>query len=69
MSKFDELRDKIEKQGKSKDVATKIAAAIGRKKYGNEGMAKKAAAARKANASEQAAQACRRLRKQMFPKY
>lgn len=52
-SKFSEMVEKLEhrksKNGKQygKEAATKIAAKIGREKFGAEGMAKKAAAARK----------------------
>ena len=46
MSKFDKLVDKLEAKGDSADSAKKIAATIGREKYGAEGMAKKAAAGR-----------------------
>lgn len=46
-SKFSEMVGKIEHEGKSKESATKIAASIGRKKYGAKGMAEKAAAARR----------------------
>lgn len=45
-SKFSEFVEKLEKKGYSKDYATKIAAKVGREKFGTEGMAKKAAAAR-----------------------
>ena len=45
-SKFSELVGKLEKEGKSKEYATKIAAKVGREKYGAKGMAEKAAAAR-----------------------
>lgn len=52
MSKFSELRDKIEKrEGYSKEAATKTAAAIGRAKYGAKGMTEKAAAARRGHDS------------------
>lgn len=49
MSKFEQLVEKLEKKGHSHKSAVKIAASVGRKKYGAEGMAEKAAAARKAN--------------------
>lgn len=48
-SKFQKMVGKLEKKGNSAESATKIAAAIGRKKYGAEGMAKKAAASRRRN--------------------
>lgn len=44
---FKNLEKKLEAKGKSKESAGKIAAAIGDKKYGKKGMAKKAAAGRK----------------------
>lgn len=44
---FKRMVGKLEKKGNSKSSATKIAAVIGRKKYGAEGMAKKAAAGRR----------------------
>ena len=44
---FKELQGKLEKQGHSVESAKKIAAYIGRKKYGVEGFAKKSAAGRK----------------------
>jgi hypothetical protein len=44
---FKRMVKKLEGKGSSKGSATKIAAAIGRKKYGAEGMAKKAAASRR----------------------
>lgn len=47
MSAFAILVKKLMDKGHSKESATKIAAAIGRKKYGAHGMAEKAAAARK----------------------
>ncbi len=47
MSKFKKLVGKLEKKGKSPDLAKAIAASIGRKKYGAAGMAKKAAAGRR----------------------
>lgn len=47
MSKFRKLVHKLEKKGNSEESATKIAAYIGRNKYGSEGMAKKAAASRR----------------------
>ena len=46
-SKFKRLSRKIQKKGKSKASADRIAAAIGRKKYGRAGMARKAAAGRR----------------------
>jgi hypothetical protein len=47
MSKFSKLSNKIQsKEGLSKSRADAIAAVAGRKKYGTEGMAKKAAAGR-----------------------
>ena len=39
---FDKLEHKLEEEGKSKESAEKIAGAIGEKKYGKEGMEKKA---------------------------
>ncbi|MDE2020274.1 MAG: hypothetical protein KGJ13_08065 [Patescibacteria group bacterium] len=45
-SAFDDLVDKLMKEGHSKESATKIAAYIGRNKIGASAMAKKAAAAR-----------------------
>lgn len=47
MNAFKIMVRKLMEKGHSKESATKIAAAIGRKKYGAEGMAEKAAAARK----------------------
>lgn len=48
MSKFKKMVHKLEKKGGySSESATKIAAKIGREKYGAEKMAKKAAASRK----------------------
>lgn len=47
MSAFKIMVRKLMEKGHSKESATKIAAYIGRKKYGEEGMAAKAAAARK----------------------
>lgn len=47
MSKFNELSKKIQKQWHSKQSADAIAASIGRKKYGAEWMAKKAAEGKK----------------------
>jgi len=44
---FKRMVKKLESRGSSKSSATKIAAAIGRKKYGASGMAKKVAAARR----------------------
>ena len=49
MSKFDKLVGKLEGKGNSADSAKKIAASIGDKKLGKSEMAKKSAAARKAN--------------------
>jgi hypothetical protein len=49
MSKFKKLQHKLQSEGYSKQSATKIAASIGDKKYGKEGMAEKAAEARKSN--------------------
>ena len=46
-SNFKKLSNKLQRQGKSKESANKIAASIGIKKYGKADMAKKAAAARK----------------------
>lgn len=46
-SKFGKLVGKLEKSGKSKEYATKVAAKVGREKYGAKSMAKKSAAARK----------------------
>lgn len=45
--RFKGLTNKLEKQGKSPESAKKIAAAIGRKKYGNTKMSKMAAAGKK----------------------
>ena len=39
---FDKLEHKLEEEGKSKESAEKIAGAVGEKKYGKEGMEKKA---------------------------
>lgn len=48
MSKFSKLSSKIQKkQGLSKESANAITYSIGVKKYGKEGMAKKAAAGRR----------------------
>lgn len=48
MSKFGKLVGKIKrKEGYSDEAARKTAAAIGRKKYGKEGMARKAQEGRK----------------------
>lgn len=47
MSKFKKLQVKLEREGKSKDAAADIAGAIGIKKFGKKGMAKKAALGRK----------------------
>ncbi len=46
-SKFKRMVGKLEGKGHSADSATRIAAAIGREKYGAEGMAKKSAASRR----------------------
>ena len=46
-SNFKKLSNKLQRQGKSKESANKIAASIWIKKYGKAGMARKAAAARK----------------------
>ncbi len=47
MSKFSEMVKSLEnREGYSKEVATKTAAKIGREKYGAKGMAEKAAASR-----------------------
>lgn len=46
-SNFKKLSNKIQRQGKSKESADRIAASIWIKKYGKAGMARKAAAARK----------------------
>lgn len=45
--RFAALTKKIEGEGKSAGAAKAIAASIGRKKYGNAGMAKMSAAGRK----------------------
>lgn len=45
--RFDALQKSIEKEGKSKQAAGAIAAAIGRKKYGAKKMASMAAKGRK----------------------
>lgn len=47
VSKFKQMVGKLKKTGKSQESAEKIAAYIGRKKYGKKGMAKKAAAGRR----------------------
>ncbi len=47
---FKKLEGKLEKQGHSKDSADRIAASIGRKKYGRKGMARKSAAGRRKRA-------------------
>jgi hypothetical protein len=44
---FAAVQAKAQASGYSKESAQKIAAAVGRKKYGAKGMAKKAAAGRK----------------------
>ncbi len=44
---FKKLVSKLQKEGKSKESAQKIAAYIGRKKYGKTKMSKMAAAGRK----------------------
>lgn len=49
MSKFQKMVVKLEGKGYSHETAVKIAASIGRKKYGASGMAKKSEAARKRN--------------------
>lgn len=49
MSKFHKLVEKLTAKGYSQSAATRIAASAGDKRYGKEGMARKAAAARKAN--------------------
>jgi hypothetical protein len=54
MSKFSELSKKIQAEGKSKQAADAIAASIGRKKYGKQGMAKKAAKGKKKHDAENA---------------
>jgi hypothetical protein len=69
-SKFDELKDKLAKRPGVTDPAA-LAAAIGRKKYGAAGMAKKAAAGRRAAESAEGTAAaiqenCRRL-SQIYP--
>lgn len=46
-ARFKSLTAKLEKEGKSKESAQKIAASIGRKKYGAKDMAKASAAGRK----------------------
>lgn len=46
-ARFKALSDKIEKSGKSKESADKIAASIGRKKYGAKKMASMSTAGRK----------------------
>jgi len=45
--RFKALKEKLERSGKSADSAKKIAAAVGRKKYGNKKMSAMAAASRK----------------------
>lgn len=45
--RFAKMVDSLERKGNSAESAKAIAAAAGRKKYGKEGMAKMAAAARK----------------------
>ena len=50
LSRFKKMTNKLQRQGRSKASAKKIAAAIGRRKYGAKGMAKKAAAGRRAAA-------------------
>lgn len=45
--RFKKMENKLEKKGYSKESATKIAASIGRKKYGDEKMQKMAAAGKK----------------------
>lgn len=49
MSKFDKMVGKLQGKGYSRKSAVRIAASIGRKKYGSEEMAKKAAESRKAD--------------------
>ena len=44
---FKAVQKSIEKTGKSKDAAARIAYSIGKKKFGKAGMAKKAAAGRR----------------------
>tara|TARA_R110001632_G_scaffold220901_1_gene351113 strand:+ start:198 stop:401 length:204 start_codon:yes stop_codon:yes gene_type:complete len=44
---FKAVQKSIEKTGKSKDAAARIAYSIGKKKYGKAGMANKAAAGRR----------------------
>lgn len=46
-ARFKALTKKIQKSGKSAESAKKIAASVGRKKYGNKKMSKMAAAGRK----------------------
>lgn len=46
-SKFKKMEHHVEREGHSETSARKIAAAIGRRKFGKKGMAKKAAAGRK----------------------
>jgi hypothetical protein len=46
-SRFKAMTDKLQKQGKSKESAQKIAASIGQKKYGKQDMAKASAAGKK----------------------
>ena len=46
-ARFKALSEKIQKEGQSKAAAQAIAASIGRKKYGNERMAKMAAKGRR----------------------
>lgn len=48
---FKKLTEKLEHKGNSAESAKKIAAYIGRKKYGAKGMAKKAAAGRAKDSS------------------
>lgn len=47
MSKFAKMERHVEKEGYGAKSARKIAAAIGRKKYGSKKMGEKAAASRK----------------------
>jgi hypothetical protein len=46
-SKFAKMVAVLKRQGKSDEAARRIAASIGRKKYGAKGMARKAAAGRR----------------------
>ncbi len=49
---FKKFSSSLQKKGYSKKSANAIAASVGRKKYGKEGMAKKAAAGRRAAAKK-----------------